>query len=94
MLLREVGGGFEIEHGEFAWNHDKSLSMTFRVSVGDRPRRRETWELSFSYPAGEATAAGQGATTEERAWFTMMVSTHLAEWRAGGPSRVAARRLK
>lgn len=93
MLLSSPG--FEIEHGEFAWNPDNSLSMTFRISFPDPSRRIEIWELGFSYPAAEATAVHPDATPEEREWFTMMVRTHVAEWRNGGPAIVtAARRVK
>lgn len=95
MLLRSLGPGCEIEHGEFAWNADKSLSMTFRISVARPSGKRETWELRFSYPAEEATAVYRDATPEEREWFTMMVRTHVTEWRDGGPTIVtAARRVR
>jgi hypothetical protein len=95
MLLTDLGPGFEIEHGEFAWNRDNSLSMTFRISVTRLSRRREIWEIGFSYPADEATAVHPDATPEEREWFTMMVRTHIAEWRNGGPTIVtAARQVK
>lgn len=95
MLVSGLGPGFEIEHGEFAWNTDNSLSMTFRISVTRPSRRGETWEIGFSYPAEEATAARPDASAAEREWFTMMVRTHLAEWWHGGPAIVtAARRVK
>jgi hypothetical protein len=92
MLLGGLGQGFEIEHGEFAWNSDSSLSMTFRISVEQPSGKREIWEITFSYPAGEATAVHPDATPEERDWFTMMVRTHVAEWWGGGPTIVTAAR--
>jgi len=95
MLLTGLQPGFEIEHGEFAWNTDKSLTMTFRLSITQGLRRPQTWEISFSYPADEATAVRPQATAAEREWFTMMVRTHIAEWWEGGPSVVtSARQVK
>jgi hypothetical protein len=95
MLLSGLDPGFAIERGEFSWNPGRSLSMTFRISVTRPSRGSETWEIRFSYPAGEATAANPDATREERDWFTMMIRTHVTEWRNGGPTIVtAARRMK
>ena len=93
MLVADVQPGFEIEHGEFAWNADNRLMMTFRISVM-RPRQRpRSWEIRFSYPAQEATAVRPQATFAEREWFTMMIRTHIAEWLTGVPSIIEAARL-
>jgi hypothetical protein len=70
MLLSDLDPGFEIEYGEFAWNPDNSLSMTFRISVTRPSRKGEIWEIGFSYPANEATAVRPDATPQEREWFT------------------------
>jgi hypothetical protein len=95
MLLSRLEPDFKVEHGEFAWSADGSLSMKFRISIERSPRRGEIWEIGFSYPAGEATAVHPDATSEERDWFTMMVRTHIVEWREGGPTVITdARRRK
>ena len=94
MLLVGLQPGFEIEHGEFAWGDNESLVMKFRLSVAQRQQKRQIWEIQFSYPAGEATAVRPEATPEEREWFTMMVRTHITEWRAGGPTVISARLVK
>jgi hypothetical protein len=95
MLISGLEPGFEIEHGEFAWNSDHSLSMTFRISVARPSRKSEVWEIRFSYPADEAAAVHPNATPEQREWFTMMARTHVAEWWNGGPTVVTgARRVK
>jgi hypothetical protein len=94
-LLSRLAPDFKVEHGEFAWNADNSLSMKFRISIARPSRKNEIWEIEFSYPADEATAVHPDATQEERDWFTMMVRTHIAEWWEGGPTIVtAARRVK
>ncbi len=93
MLLTGLQPGFEIEHGEFAWNADKSLTMTFRLSITQGLPKPQTWEINFSYPADEATAVRPQATPAEHEWFTMMVRTHIAEWWEGGPSVVTSARL-
>jgi hypothetical protein len=93
MLLSGLQPGFEIEHGEFAWDNDASLVMRFRLSVAQDQQKRQIWEIQFSYPAGEATAVGPEATSAERDWFTMMVRTHVAEWWEGGPTVVSSARL-
>jgi hypothetical protein len=90
MLLTGLEPGFEIEHGEFAWNADNSLAMTFRLSITRSSRRPQIWEIRFSYPSQEATAVRPDATSAQREWFTMMVRTHIAEWWNGGPSVVTA----
>jgi hypothetical protein len=93
MLLTGLQPGFEIEHGEFVRNADKSLTMTFRLSITQGLRKPQTWEINFSYPADEAAAVRPQATSAEREWFTMMVRTHIAEWWEGGPSVVTSARL-
>jgi hypothetical protein len=93
MLLAGLQPGFEIEHGEFAWDSDESLVMRFRLSVAQGQRKLQIWEIQFSYPAGEATAVRPEATSEERAWFTVMVRTHIAEWWEGGPNVFSSARL-
>jgi hypothetical protein len=95
MLLSDLGAGFELEHGEFAWSPSNSLSMTFRIFGTQPSRNGEIWQIEFSYPADEATAVHPDATPDERRWFTMMVRTHVAEWWNGGPTIViAARRVR
>jgi hypothetical protein len=95
MLMAGLEPGFEIEHGEFAWNADESLAMRFRLAVTRKQNRPRIWEIEFSYPAAEATAVRPEATPAEREWFTMMVRTHIAEWWEGGPTVVtSARQVK
>lgn len=94
MLLSGLDQGFEIEHGDFAWNPDNSLSMTFRLAVTRRSPQGEIWEIRFSYPADEATAVHSDAMPEKREWFTMMVRTHVTEWWEVGSAIVKARRVK
>jgi hypothetical protein len=95
MLMAGLEPGFEIEHGEFAWNADESLAMIFRLAVTRKQNRPQIWEIEFSYPAAEATAVHPEATPAEREWFTMMVRTHIAEWWEGGPTVVtSARQVK
>jgi hypothetical protein len=95
MLLTGLQPGFGIEHGEFEWNADKSLTMILRLSITQGLRRPQTWEIKFSYPADEVAAVRPQATAAEREWFTMMVRTHIAEWWEGGPSVVtSARQVK
>ncbi len=94
-LLAGLEPGFEIEHGEFAWEAEKSLTMTFRLCIARNRPRPEIWEVKLSYPAKDATAARAEATPEEREWFTMMIRTHIDEWWATGRSVVtAARHIK
>jgi hypothetical protein len=93
MLLAGLRPGFEIEHGEFAWDDDESLVMRFRLSVAQGQQKRQIWEIQFSYPAGDATAVRLDATSEEREWFTMMVRTHITEWWEGGPNVFSSARL-
>jgi hypothetical protein len=92
MLLVGLEPGFEIEHGEFAWNTDGSLAMKFRLAVTRKQRRPQIWEIEFSYPAVEATAARPEAAPEDREWFTMMVRIHITEWWEGGPAVVTSAR--
>jgi hypothetical protein len=93
MLLTSLQPGFEIENGEFAWNADNSLTMTFRLSVL-RPRQKpRTWEVRFSCPAEAATAIRSGATSAQREWFAVMIRTHIAEWLNGVPSIIETARL-
>lgn len=95
LLIAGLEPGFEIEHGEFAWGADNGLMVTLRLSVTQRGRKPEIWEIAFSYPADEAAAVRADAESGEREWFTMMVRTHVAEWWNGGPSVVtAARKVK
>ena len=94
-LLGGLEPGFEIQHGQFAWDAAESLTMTFRLAITRHRAKPEIWEVRLTYPAKEATAARAGATPAEREWFTMMVRTHIAEWWATGRSSVtAARRIK
>jgi hypothetical protein len=93
MLLVGLEPGFEIEHGEFSWRADGSLAMRFRLAVTRQQPRPQIWEIEFSYPAAEATAARSEATSAEREWFTMMVRVHITEWWAGGPTVATSARL-
>jgi hypothetical protein len=95
MLLADLEPGFAIEHGEFAWESEDSLSMTFRLSVTRGLPKPQLWEIKLSYPVEDATAVRAEASPMEREWFTMMVRTHIAEWWAAGTSVVtAARHIK
>jgi hypothetical protein len=93
MLHIGLQPGFEIEHGEFAWDDDGSLVMRFRLSIAQGQQKRQIWEIQFSYSARDAAAVRPEATPEERKWFTMMVRTHITEWREGGPTVVSSARL-
>lgn len=103
MLIDRIGktricgssGHLDLEHGEFAWDTDNSLSMTFRIAAIKSPRKQsEVWELTFSYPAEDASAVHQDASSEEREWFTMMVGVHIDEWWYSGSYMGTARRRK
>jgi hypothetical protein len=69
----------EIEHGEFAWQEDGSLRMTFRLRV-TRYSAAQVWDVSLLYPAEESAAALPEAATEEREGLTMMVMVNIREW--------------
>jgi hypothetical protein len=81
---------------EFAWTADESLAVTIWLAVPRGRGRSEIWELSLSYSPDEATALRDEATPAQREWFTMMLRTHLAEWRATRTAAVvtAARQVK
>jgi hypothetical protein len=96
MLLKGLDPGFEIERAQFKWDADGSLSMALRLAVTRPGAPREIWNLELGYPADEATALRDRATSAEREWFTMMVRTHLSEWWATRTPVVVtdARRVK
>jgi hypothetical protein len=79
MLLSRLDPGFEIEHADFEWQTDGSLAVILRLAV-TRPKPPQIWEVRLSYQASEATALRAEATSAEREWFTMMISTHITEW--------------
>jgi hypothetical protein len=80
MLLKGLESGFEIEHAQFSWNADQSLSITVRLAVTRPAAARQIWNLELEYPADETTALHDGGTSAEREWFTMMLRTHISEW--------------
>jgi hypothetical protein len=92
MLYGGIQPGFEIQHGEFKWNADNTLTMTFRLAVM-RGRSPRNWEIKFSCAAEAAAAIRQESTYAEREWFTMMVRTRIAEWLGGSPSIIESARL-
>ena len=93
LLLDGLQPGFEIQGGQFSWNANRWLTMTFRLSVL-RPRQKpRTWEGRFSCPAQDAAAVQPEATSAEREWFAMRVRTLIAEWLNGVPSIIESARL-
>lgn len=96
LLLHGLEPGFEIEHAQFAWDGDRSLTVVLRLAVSRGLPRPQIWEIRFSYPVAEATAVHADSSPEEREWFTMMVRTHVTEWWQTRTPGIAdeARRIK
>jgi hypothetical protein len=93
MLLTSLQPGFEINQGEFTWNADSSLTMTFKISVLRARQKPRSWEIRFSVPAGETRALWPEATFPERQWFATMVRNHIADWLDGRPSIIESAHL-